>query len=410
MLALDVDGTLVGPDMALSGRLVAAIARAVRRGVKVSLATGRMPSSAVVFANRLGLEEPIIGHQGAIVRAMPGPGRRRPTRGPVPRPDRADPVPPAAGADVMVDAVRWCYANGLHPHINAVERMIVAEDDPNFADYSAYLGRDAETVRDLTTDIRARASKVIAVGEPGLAMALIEEARRVFAGRASPTVSHPRFLEFVAPGVSKGRAVAWLAHRAGIPMGQVLAMGDALNDFEMISDAGHGAGVASGPAEVQLAGRYIAQAVEQDGAAALIEALVLAPQAEARRNAERLAEAAAVGRPTCAPPWPRAAEARVRCGERAPAGRRSSPTVRPPGSSPPSTCARAGSSPSPPTPCTGLRPGSTCRTPSSACSPQSAAHRRRRLPCCWRTSSRHGRWGSGPPRRRLSASGSGRAA
>ena len=94
-------------------------------------------------------------------------------------------------------------------------------------------------------------SKVIAVGEPGRPMALIEEARRLFAGRASPTVSHPRFLEFVAPGVSKGRAVAWLAHRAGIPMGQVLTMGDALNDFEMISDAGHGAAMATAPAEVR---------------------------------------------------------------------------------------------------------------------------------------------------------------
>lgn len=294
LLALDIDGTLVGQDMTLSERLVSAIDRAVRKGVKVSLATGRMPSSAVVFANRLGLAEPIIGHQGAIVRAMPSPARRAavsgsPLRGPIGRILSHQPL----AHDVAADAVRWCFANGLHPHINAVERIIVAEDDPNFADYSAYLGREAETVRDLTV-VSARASKVIAVGEPGLAMALIGEARRQFAGRASPTVSHPRFLEFVAPGVSKGRAVAWLAHRAGIPMGQVLAMGDALNDFEMISDAGHGAGVASGPAEVQLAGQYIAPPVEEDGAAALIEALVLAPEAEARRNADRLAEAAAV--------------------------------------------------------------------------------------------------------------------
>ena len=81
----------------------------------------------------------------------------------------------------------------------------------------------------------------------------------------------------MAPGVSKGRAVAWLAHRAGIPMGQVLAMGDALNDLEMIVDAGHGAAMATAPAEVQLAARYVAAPVDQDGAAALVEALVLAP-------------------------------------------------------------------------------------------------------------------------------------
>ncbi len=295
MLALDIDGTLIGPDMELSPRLTEALGEAVRRGVRVSLATGRMPSSAVVFANRLGLVEPIVGHQGAIVRAMPA--RREPAdtdpdpgarRGRIGRILSHQPMAP----DVIADAVRWCYANGLNPHINTVERMIVQEGDPNFADYSAYLGRDAEIVKDLAADIRTPMTKVIAVGEPGLPMALIAEARRLFAGRASPTVSHPRFLEFVAPGVSKGRAVAWLAHRAGVPMGQVLAMGDALNDVEMIADAGHGAAMGSAPAEVRVAGRYIAAAVEQDGAAALIEALVLATPEDAARNAARLVEQA----------------------------------------------------------------------------------------------------------------------
>jgi HAD superfamily hydrolase (TIGR01484 family) len=280
--------------MILSERLVAAVGEAVRRGVRVSLATGRMPSSAVVFANRLGLTEPVIGHQGAIVRAMPARRARTdvtlpPFRGRIGRILSHQPMAP----DVIRDAVRWCRANGLSPHINTVERMIVQADDPRVADYSAYLGRDAEVVEDLARDIRTPMSKVIAVGDPGRPMALIAEARRLFEGRASPTVSHPRFLEFVAPGVSKGRAVAWLAHRAGIPPGHVLAMGDALNDLEMIRDAGHGAAMATAEAEVQLAGRYIAGGVEEDGAAALIEALVLAPEGEARRASDRLAEAAA---------------------------------------------------------------------------------------------------------------------
>jgi hypothetical protein len=43
------------------------------------------------------------------------------------------------------------------------------------------------------------------------------------------------------------------------------------------------------PAEVRLAARYIAPPVGEDGAAALIEALVLAPAPDAARNAQRLA-------------------------------------------------------------------------------------------------------------------------
>ena len=295
MLALDIDGTLVDADAELSERTIAAIREAVARGVSVSLATGRMPSSAVLFANRLGLEEPIIGHQGAVVRAMPAPSARTDVTMP-PFRGRIGPIlshTPLA-PDVTADAVRFCVQHGLDPHINHLERMIVQRGDPNFADYSAYLGRDAEVVDDLARDVRHGVSKVIAVGEEGRPMALVAEARRRFEGRASPTVSHPRFLEFVGDGVSKGRAVAWLAHRAGIPLGQVLAMGDALNDLEMVADAGHGTAMPTAPAEVRLAARYIAPPVGEDGAAAIIEALVLAAPEDAARNAERLAAEARV--------------------------------------------------------------------------------------------------------------------
>ena len=293
LLALDIDGTLVGDDLRLSGRTVAAIAGAVERGVTVVLATGRMPSSAVVFANQLGLSAPLVGHQGAVVRAMP---RRREAGQPAtPRSrGRVGPIlshqPLAAPA--VREAIAWCRAHGLDPHVNDLERIVVWADDPRFDDYSAYLGHDAEIVPDLDRAIDHPMSKVIAVGEASRPMALVDEARRHFAGRADVTVSHPRFLEFVAPGVSKGRAVAWLAWRAGIPMSRVMAVGDSLNDLEMIGDAGHGAAMPTAPGAVRRAARYLADPVGEDGVARLVEQLILPSPHEAARNAERLAAAA----------------------------------------------------------------------------------------------------------------------
>jgi hypothetical protein len=90
------------------------------------------------------------------------------------------------------------------------------------------------------------------------------------------TVAHPRFLEFVAPGVSKGRAVRWLARRQGIELGAVLAIGDQFNDLEMISAVGHGAAMPSAPGGVVEVARYLAPPLEVEGAAQLIEDLVLA--------------------------------------------------------------------------------------------------------------------------------------
>jgi Cof subfamily protein (haloacid dehalogenase superfamily) len=296
LLALDIDGTIVGHDFRISDRTVAAIQGAVERGVRVSLATGRMPSSAVVYANRIGLTEPIIGHQGALVRAMPA--RREQViddapgvRGRVGRILHHEPMAPA----VVREAIEWCRANGLDPHVNDREELVVWQDDPSFEDYSTYLGSGAQIVPDLVAAIRRPMTKVISVGEPPLPTTLYRVAQAYFAGRADATLSHPRFLEFVAPGVSKGKAVAWLAHRAGIPLSQVMAIGDAYNDLEMLSDAGHGAAMASAPPEVRLAARYIAAPVEEDGSAALIEQLILPSADEAAANAERLAsEASAI--------------------------------------------------------------------------------------------------------------------
>jgi HAD superfamily hydrolase (TIGR01484 family) len=296
MIVLDIDGTLVGADLRVGDRTSAAIRAARERGVEVFLATGRMPSSAVVFANQLGLATPLIGHQGAIIRAMPAHREGPPAvvsaraRGRVGRVLHHAPLATAATRE----AVRWCRANGLDPHINDLERIVVWAGDPSFAAYSDYLGTEAQVVPDLEAWVTRPVSKVIAVGDAGRPMAVVDGARRHFAGRADVTVSHPRFLEFVAPGVSKGRAVAWLAWRAGIPMGQVLAIGDSLNDLEMISDAGHGACMPSAVPEVRRVSRYLAPPVAEEGAADLVERLVLAPPAVAERNARRL-EADAAG-------------------------------------------------------------------------------------------------------------------
>ena len=295
LLALDIDGTIAGHDFRLTDRTVAAIRGAVERGVRVSLATGRTPSSAVTYANRIGLTEPIIGHQGALVRAMPvrreawDPERQR-FRGRVGRILHHEALAP----DVVAEVLEWCRDRGLDPHMNDKERFIVWEGDPRYEDYASFLGHAAVVVPDLAGAATHPRSKVISSAEPPLPMELYPVARAHFAGRADATLSHPRFLEFVAPGVSKGRAVAWLAHRARIPLSQVMTIGDAFNDLEMLSDAGHGTAMSSAPVDVRLAARYIAPPVEEDGSALVIEQLILAPPSEAAANAAHLAAQTAI--------------------------------------------------------------------------------------------------------------------
>jgi len=282
LVALDIDGTLVGEDLDIGSDTRTAIRAARKRGVIVSLVTGRMVSSAMRFARELDLDSPIVGYQGALIREMPAAGSDRLGRLLV-----HTPMP----AETAREIVAWTREHGLDPHLNHLERLIVRIDDPRADEYGAFIGGDPELAGDLVDTIRHPITKILAAGEPPLPTDLAPLARKRFAEVAAVTISHPRFLEFTAPGVSKGRAIRWLARRLGIPLGAVLAIGDQWNDIEMLAEVGHGAAMPTAPAEVLAVARYVAPPVGEEGVARMIEALVLASPARARRASERLARA-----------------------------------------------------------------------------------------------------------------------
>ena len=288
LIALDLDGTLIGEDLILGPRTKDAIRAAREQGVAVSIVTGRMTTSARPFARELGLVDPIVAYQGALVRALPPPSAD-------PRLGRILAHHPLA-ADAAREVLVWAKSVGLEPHVNHLERFVIQADDPRAEDYSSWLGARANVVADLHAWLRHPISKIIAVAsvtEP-VPESILTDGRKRFAGRAEVTISHPRFLEFLAPGVSKLVGVRHLARRARVPLGRVLAIGDQFNDLEMIAGVGHGAAMPTAPDPVRAAARYVAPPVAEEGAAQLIEQLVLASPETAARNADALARAHAI--------------------------------------------------------------------------------------------------------------------
>jgi Cof subfamily protein (haloacid dehalogenase superfamily) len=276
LIAADLDGTLVGNDLILGPRTIAATHAAKALGVEVVIATGRMAKSARPFADTLGETAPIIAYQGALIREMWASGDRlgkllfhRPL-----------------SAAVAREAVAWSTEHGLAAHVNHLERFVLPASDPRADDYSAFLGARAEIVPDLLDWIRRPVTKILAVGPAPSPTDLMPVARAHFAGRAEVTVSHPEFLEFLAPNVSKGAAVRWLARRLGIPLEQAMTFGDQFNDLEMIAGVGHGVALPSAPPEVIAAARYIAPPLAEEGAAQVIETLVLSGR-DGALNAQR---------------------------------------------------------------------------------------------------------------------------
>jgi hypothetical protein len=177
--------------------------------------------------------------------------------------------------EVTVEIVRWCRERGLTPHFNYLEWMIVASDESRLEDFRLFAGGRLRVVPDILVRAHGPVTKVVAIGEGEHSLDVLDEGRARFAGRAEVTLSHPRFLEFLAPHVSKGMGVRWLARRAGVPLGQCLAIGDQYNDLEMISEVGHGVAMPSAPEAVKAVARYLAPPVGEEGAAQMIERIAL---------------------------------------------------------------------------------------------------------------------------------------
>ena len=80
------------------------------------------------------------------------------------------------------------------------------------------------------------------------------------------TFSSRRYLEFMPAGVDKGTGLMRLAEMLGIPMSQVIAVGDSANDLPMIKAAGLGIGVANVTDDVRPHCDVVLETAGTDGA------------------------------------------------------------------------------------------------------------------------------------------------
>src|SRR5439155_14133047 len=72
LLALDLDGTVLGFDLRLDPRDVDAVGLALAAGIHVIACTGRPFPGALPWVRKLGLTDPFVCYQGAQVRTAAG--------------------------------------------------------------------------------------------------------------------------------------------------------------------------------------------------------------------------------------------------------------------------------------------------------------------------------------------------
>ena len=104
---------------------------------------------------------------------------------------------------------------------------------------------------------------------------LIYQLMKLFPGQLYATSSKPGYVEMMHPAVNKGQALAFLADKLKINQNEVMAVGDSLNDIDMLKFAGFGVAMGNAAPEVKAAAQAVTRSNNEDGVAEAIEKYAL---------------------------------------------------------------------------------------------------------------------------------------
>ncbi len=263
LVALDLDGTLLGKDGRVSQRNAAAIALARAQGVEVILATGKTRDSAVQVIEELRLDAPGVFLQGLLICAADGAVLREVV------------FEPALAAAVL----RYAEEEGL-PHFVYGRGGLFAPVQEHYGNLSRtkYGEPQPQVIGPLAKHTETLAVHKIIFGDPTGDGKLRRRVEQRFGDRLAVTQAVPEYVELFAQGSSKGEGVAWLIGQMGIAPEAMLAVGDGDNDLEMLRMAGIGVAMGNARPSVKASADFVVRSNEEAGVAEALERFVLCPQ------------------------------------------------------------------------------------------------------------------------------------
>lgn len=260
LIAADLDGTLMGKDAIISPKVKGAVRRAMEKGVRFTIATGRTFGSALPFAEELGINAPLICYQGGLIKdRLSGQVIYK----------QSVPLP------LVQEVIRFTRQRGLHLNVYVDGRAYVERMTPEARHYTRIAGVAVYPVGDVLAFLNRDPMKfIIILSDDGATGPLIAELGALFAGRMRFVRSYSRFVEGIPLGVSKGHALARLATHLGLLLGETIGIGDNDNDLELVERAGLGVAMGNASPAVKAVADYIAPPVDEEGVIEVIERFV----------------------------------------------------------------------------------------------------------------------------------------
>ena len=240
-LVVDLDGTLIGRDERVSGRVGQAVHELAGR-VPVSIASGREPSDVLAFARQLGLTAPQISDNGAAV------------------------WEPSSSESLWTSPLRSEQAKKI---VEALRREDVAF-------IGTYPGGTFTHTSDIDRWDLARVSALdMDEGTADRLAAGFGDDPHLDAVKVSLPYNGLWAVDLTRVGVNKGTAVRELAEHLGIRAEQMIAVGDSYNDLPLLEACGLRIAMGNAAPELKAIADHVAPSVDNDGLAVAIDEFIL---------------------------------------------------------------------------------------------------------------------------------------
>ncbi len=260
LIAVDLDDSLLDHHQRISERNKQALRAAQEMGTHVTVATGRIPDSAMPFIRELNVTVPIIAYQGAYIKdTMTGETLVK------------NPIPMEYAYRIM----EKCKEDNLYTQVYVENNYFFEQECPYSQLYQRISGLKGKAVGDLRAFLKEEPTKILIMDEPERISAYYQQFQERFGGQLQVTVSKPIFLEMTHINATKGNALKRLGSILGIPREEIIAIGDSYNDLSMIEYAGLGVAMGNAPDPVKASAQYVTSANDEDGVAEAVERFVL---------------------------------------------------------------------------------------------------------------------------------------
>lgn len=260
VIVCDVDGTLINDKGEIPQNNIDAIKDYVKRGGQFIICTGRLAESVQHYSKIFGTENQkisVVGIQGAIIKNSEGESIYSAT---VPK-------------DTAIKIITYCNQNGIYNHIYNDKDVFVEKKNEINQQYNRLTAAPIVEVGNLIEYIEKNnfsPHKIMSVIDNSQKDFLFSEYDKMSLPGVKYFMSSPIYFEFVPESAGKGNAVKKISEVLNIDISNIIAIGDNMNDNDMIQVAGLGVAVSNAVPSTLALADYITETDNNGGALAEI--------------------------------------------------------------------------------------------------------------------------------------------